>query len=125
MKSQSAIQVVGLSLLGLFLLSALGCGRGELTTLSKEEFHNKAMEMSPDDVLKWLGKPTRVTDDDGHSATWNYHNACYDTTTGKNCDAVIMVLYNPPQVAVAPKGSSNSPPPPDSPPKVKSCIFSD
>lgn len=125
MKHQTAIQVVGLSLLGLFLLSVVGCGKGELTTLSKEEFEKKAMEMRPEEVVKWLGKPTRVTDDDGHSATWHYHNACYDKTRGMNCDAAILVLYNAELIGVARKGLSNPQPPPNPQPKVKSCIFPD
>ena len=100
MKRQTAIQIVGLLLLGPFLLCVVGCGRNELTALNKEEFQKKVTEMRPKEVVKWLGEPTRVTNDDGHSATWNYHNACYDTTTGKNCDATILVNYNPAPVAV-------------------------
>lgn len=125
MKRQIAIQIVGLSLLGLFLLSVIGCSGGTITTLNKEEFQKKATEMRPDEVVKWLGKPTRVTDDDGHNATWTYHNACYDMTTGQNCDAMIMVLYNPELPGVAKTKSSDSLPPANSTPRVKACNFPD
>ena len=98
MKRQTATQIVGLSLLGLFLLSALGgCGGGTITSLGKDEFHKKVVNMRPDEVVKWLGKPSRVTDDDGTQANWHYHNACYDKITGKKCDAhlemLLVVLY--------------------------------
>ena len=81
--SNYVVQVVGLSLLGLLLLSMAGCGGGELTTLSKEEFQKKVTEMRPDEVVKWLGKPTSVTEDDGHRATRLYQNACYDKPSGQ------------------------------------------
>ena len=97
MKRQNAAQIVGLSLLGLFLLSVVGgCGGGKLTSLSKEEFQKKVEGMSPEEVVKWLGKPTSVADDNGVWAHWHYRNVCNDKITGKNCNATLDVLYNKP-----------------------------
>ena len=92
LKRQTVTQIVGLSLLGLFLLSAAGCG-GTITSLSKDEFEKKVEKMTPDEVVKWLGKPTSVTDDDGNTARWHWNNACYDKTTGKKFNAELGVRY--------------------------------
>ena len=103
MKRQTANRMVALSLLGVFLLSAAGCGGaisslskevgGTLTPLSKEEFQEKAKYGMPlEQLIKWLGKPTKVTDDDGMTADWHYSRVCYDKMTGKVFDATIAVV---------------------------------
>jgi len=116
MKRQTATQVVGLSLLGMFLLNLVGCRgeRGEKgetkggttvtstsftsTSLSKDECDKKLREMHsnsvhPEELIKWLGKPSRVTQDDGVNAIWHFPHACYDEITGKPCNLQVNVHY--------------------------------
>jgi hypothetical protein len=93
MKRQSVARILALSLFGLFLPSVAGCGKKATTSLSKEEFREKVGKMCPDEIVKWLGKPTRVTDDNGSMANWHYTGACYDKLTGKIFSAEIHAIY--------------------------------
>jgi len=90
MERQTIAKVVCLVSLGLFLLSVVGCG-GTITSLSKNEFEKKAKGMRPEEVIKWLGKPSRVANDKDEEADWHYQNACYDKITAKKYHACIHV----------------------------------
>jgi len=114
MKRQAVTRTVALSFLGLLLLSVVSCGAGAITSLSKDEFQKKVEKIPPQELVKWLGKPSRVTDDNGYHAIWHYQNACYDKITGKKCNAHIYVLY---KSAVGPGGYGDKP-------EVRSCEFS-
>jgi hypothetical protein len=72
-----------------------GCGGGAITSLGKDEFQTKVKTMTPEEVVKWLGKPTIVTNDSGMCAWWFYENACCDKLTGAKCNAKMFVVYKP------------------------------
>ena len=103
MKRQTVTQIVSLSLLGLFLLTVVGCGGGATTSLSREEFEKKVTNMSPEKVVEWLGKPTSVTDDTGSVARWHYRNVCVDKLTGKTCNVELTMYLKPNSMGDTPK----------------------